>query len=128
MAEHEPARKTFERAALCIKTPCQDFINSYISEDQVEIDYILDPALFVAADATVTCTAFFESGGRFIKPLDDETIQFADQTVIHVLSDGLEVSEFRKCASKQLLPGLDTWHDGDLVVARDGYVAGMDIL
>ena len=120
--------RTFEEAESSIKTPCQDFINSYISEEQVEIDYILDPALFVAADATVTCTAFFENGGRFIKPLDDEIIQFADQTVIHVLSDGLEVLEFRKHAFKQLLPGLDTWHDGDLVIARDGYVAGMDML
>jgi hypothetical protein len=120
--------RTFEEAESSIKTPCQNFINSYIPEERVEIDYILDPALFVAADATVTCTAFFESGGRFIKPLDDETLQFADQTVIHVLSDGLEVSDFRKRAFKQLLPGLDTWHDGDLVVARDGYVAGMDML
>lgn len=120
--------KTFEAAESFIKTPCQNFIDSHIFEGLGNIDYILDPALLVAADATVTCTAFFESGCRFIKPLDDETIQFADQTVVHVLSDGLEVSDFRKRAFKQLLPGLDTWHDGDLVAARDGYVAGMDML
>jgi hypothetical protein len=119
---------TFEEAAECVKEPCRAFINSYFSNEKVEVDYILDPALIVAADAAVTCTAFFENGNRFIKPLDDETLQFADDTVVHILSDGIEVSEFRKCAFKQLLPGLDTWHDGDLVVARDGYVAGMNIL
>ena len=111
-----------------IKEPCQAFINSYFPGETVEVDYILDPALFIAADVTVTSTAIFDDGSRFIKPLDDETLQFADQTVINVLGKGLEVSEFRKCAFKQLLPGLETWHDGDLVLARDGYVAGMNIL
>jgi len=120
--------RTFEEAEKCVKEPCQAFIDSYFSGERVEVDYILDPALFVAADAAVTCSAFYENGGRFIKPLDDETLQFADETVVHILSDGIEVSEFRKRAFKQLLPGLDTWHNGDLVVARDGYVAGMNML
>lgn len=38
------------------------------------------------------------------------------------------MSDFRKSAFEQLFPGLDTWHDGDLVVARDGDVAGMNRL
>lgn len=120
--------RNFEGAETCVKEPCQAFIDSYFSGEKVEADYILDPALFIAADATVTCTAVFENGRRFIKPLDDQILRFADETVVHILSDGIEVSEFRERAFKQLLPGLDTWHDGDLVVARDGYVAGMNIL
>ncbi|KIW18621.1 hypothetical protein PV08_02910 [Exophiala spinifera] len=111
-----------------IKHLCRNFILSCISEAGVETDYVLDPALYVAADAAVTCTTFFERGSRFIKPLDHEILEFADFTVANVLSGGLEVSDFRKHAFRQLLPGLDTWHDCDLVVARDGYVAGMDIL
>ncbi|KAF8847374.1 hypothetical protein BDZ45DRAFT_811632 [Acephala macrosclerotiorum] len=111
-----------------VKKPCRAFIDSYFSDEKVEADYILDPALFVAADATVTCTAVFENGRRFIKPLDHQILQFADETVVHILSDGIEVSEFRRLAFKQLLPGLDTWQDNDLVVARDGYVAGMNML
>jgi hypothetical protein len=104
-----------------IKNPCWDFLESCLSEEEIEIDYVLHPALFVAADATVTCTAFFEDGGRLIRPLDHQTIRFAEETVMDVLSYGLELSDFRERAFKQLLPGLDTWHDGDLVVARDGH-------
>lgn len=55
-------------------------------------------------------------------------VQSAGQTVIHLLSDGLIVSDFRSSAFQQLLPGLNTWDEGDLVVARDGYLAGMDML
>lgn len=104
--------RTFEEAEAFIKTPCQNFINSYIPEEQVEIDYILDPALFVAADATVTCTASFENGGRFIKPLDDQTIQFADQTVIHVLQMGW------KCHSSESMPSSNCF-----LVSRLGMMA-----
>jgi hypothetical protein len=62
--------RTFEEVEKCVKMPCQAFIDSHFSGEKVEVDYILDPALFVAADAAdaaVTCTAFFERGGRFVK-------------------------------------------------------------
>jgi hypothetical protein len=114
--------------ANCVKEPCLAFIQSYFPEENVKVDYILDPAFFIAADVTVTSTAFFDDGSRFIKLLDDETVQFANETVLSILGKGLEVSEFRKRAFEQLLPGLEVWHEGDLVVARDGYVVGMNIL
>lgn len=111
-----------------IKEPCQDFIDEFFPDESIETDYILDPALFIAADATVTCTAAYEDGVRYIRPVDDQTLSFADTAILQIFSGGLDISEFRKKAFMQLLPGIETWHHGNLIVARDGYVAGMNLL
>lgn len=126
--ENSYERRSLEWAEQSIKAPCRSFIKSYFPGEKVESDYILDPALFIAADASVTCTTFFQNGGRFINPMDAETLRFADRTVALILSHGLEASDFREKAFKQLLLGLDTWRNSNLVVARDGYVASMNIL
>lgn len=77
--------RTIEQVESFIRTLSENVINSCISEEEdVPIHYILDAALYVTADATVTCTTFFEGGGRFIKPLDDKLVEFADRTVFSV--------------------------------------------
>ena len=111
-----------------IKEPCQNFIHSLFPDKNIEIDHILDPALFTAADAAVTCTAVYKSDGRYIKPTDEQTLSLADTTSLQIFSSGIDVSDFWKNAFMQLLPGLETWHCGNLIVARDGYVAGMKML
>lgn len=108
--------------------PCKDFIRSYFPVEKVGLDRILEPALFIAADAVMTCTAFLENGFRYIRPLDTESLKLADQTVVRILLNGIELSDFRKQAFQKLLPGLETWHDDDLAVSSDGSVAGMDLL
>ena len=112
-----------------MKEACKDFIQRKFPSQSVEIDYILDAAFYIAADAAVTCSTMFLDGRRYIKPLDADTLGHAEQTVLALLSSGLDASEYRERAFKQLLPGLNRdWHNGNLVIARDGYVAGMNIL
>lgn len=108
--------------------PCKDFIQLYFPVEEVGLDRILEPALFIAADAVMTCTAFLENGLRYIRPLDTESLKLSDKTVVRILLDRIELSDFRKQAFQKLLPGLETWHDDDLVVPSDGFVAGMDLL
>lgn len=52
--------RTFEDAESSIRTACGGFIKSCFSGKPVDVVHVLDAALFVAADAAVTCTAFFE--------------------------------------------------------------------
>lgn len=119
--------RTYEEAEKCIKSSCGEFIKLSMGPE-TEVDYILDPAMFIAANAIVTCTCSLKNGRRYITPMDDQSIEFAEKTIIHVLSDGLDISEFRRAAFLQLLPGLEIMHAGDLVVAWNGYVVGMSIL
>ncbi|MCJ1327757.1 hypothetical protein MMC10_004432 [Thelotrema lepadinum] len=115
-----------------ILTICKEFVRTRCRQRDRPLEdlfsNIIEPALYVSADAAVTCTAFFVTGSRYIKPLDEEAVESASSIVGTLLTTGLEVRDFRRYAFNLLLPGSNTWHNDDLAICRDGYVAGMDIL
>ena len=43
-------------------------------------------------------------------------------------NDGLDIKHFRRLAFLQLIPRLDEFNDRDLIVSKNGHVAGMAVL
>jgi hypothetical protein len=57
--------RTYEEAEKSIKTSCGEFIKLAMGPE-AEVDYILDPAMFIAAHAIVTCTSSLKIGRRYV--------------------------------------------------------------
>ncbi|KFY85042.1 hypothetical protein V500_08766 [Pseudogymnoascus sp. VKM F-4518 (FW-2643)] len=98
--------------------PCKDFIRSYFPVEDVGLDRILEPALFIAADAVITCTAFLENGFRYIRPLDTESLKLADQTVRgQIRKDDVSYNSIREATFERMagngprLPAINSFQD-----------------
>jgi hypothetical protein len=111
-----------------VQAACSLFIKNAVGDD-VETSYIIDPACYIALDAVTTSTVSLVSGCRYFSPFTAEDLSRTDAAIGALLSnDGLDIKHFRRLAFLQLIPGLDEFHDRDLIVSKNGHVAGMAIL
>jgi hypothetical protein len=111
-----------------VQTACSLFIKNAVGDD-IETSYIIDPACYIALDAVTTSTVSLVSGCRYFSPFTAEDHSRTDAAIGALLSnDGLDIKHFRRLAFLQLLPGLDELNDRDLIVSKNGHVAGMAVL
>ncbi len=110
-----------------------DTIKEEISGDSCDdyIDWILDPASYIALDVIVTSTAVSAGRGctRYMN-LDAASHLAETDTIIGGLlsKKGLDIKTFRRLSFTHLLPGITSFHDQDLVITQNGCVAGMAAL
>jgi len=117
-----------ELAMELVREACAGFINDSVGAG-VENSYIVDPATYIALDAIVTSTTEVVSGTRYFSPLTYEIFSRTDYTIGELLcQDGLDIQQFRSLAFTHLLPGFSDFEKHDLIVARNGYIAGMAVL
>jgi hypothetical protein len=104
---------------------CSSFISDAVGGD-IESSHITDPAMYIALDAIATSTVTVVSGKRYFSPLNSADLTRTDQRLASFFSGhGMDVREFRRLAFTHLLPGSQDIDDADLIVAQNGYVAGM---
>lgn len=108
---------------------CQKYIERVLGTE-VPATRMIEPALYLAYDAIITCTCMIEECARYVPSfagleMDEPDIE---DHLKDLLVGGISINEFRECALKQLLPGLHDVHSGDLVISMNGLVAGMSIL
>src|ERR1700728_1579696 len=94
-----------DRVSTRIHVICKEFLQAEPSLRSLlenttpvsELDIILEPALYVAQDALLTCTSQIKSGIRYIVPYDQKNND-SMSTIELVLTKGLELNEFRRLA------------------------------
>jgi hypothetical protein len=100
-----------------------------VTNSACDASYIIDPATYIALDATITSTVKVMQGTRYLSPLTAMDLDRTDEIVGKLLfRDGLDIQEFRRLAFTHLLPGLPSFHPQDLIVSYGGYTVGMDVL
>jgi hypothetical protein len=110
-----------------IEVLCTTYINTSVPTG-IAVASVLDPALYIAADALVTSTANISSGERLIPPFDHYRRYFSSRVINSLFGCGLEINTFRRFAFQQLLPGYDLWDPGHVIVCCNGNVAGLAML
>lgn len=89
----------------------------------------MDPATYIALDAIVTSTTDVVSGTRYFSPLTYEILSRTDTAIGALLCrDGLDIQKFRSLAFMHLLPEFSDFDKHNLIVALNGYIAGMAVL
>jgi len=107
---------------------CSAWVTKVI-DSACDASYIVDPATYLAFNATVTSTIKMATGTRYFSPLTALDLDRTDEMVGKLLSrDGLELQSFRELAFTHLLPGLPSFLPQDLVVSYGGFTVGMDVL
>jgi hypothetical protein len=111
-----------------VQTACSLFIKNAVRGD-IETSYIINPACYIALDAVTTSTVSWSPDAGDFGPFTAEDHSRTDAAIGAPLSsDGLDIKHFRRLAFLQLIPGLDEFNDRDLIVSKNGQVAGMAVL
>ncbi|KAH7418719.1 hypothetical protein BKA64DRAFT_207069 [Cadophora sp. MPI-SDFR-AT-0126] len=131
--EDHTSPRSAELVVRKIKEACSNFFRDAIGEEIVTdgIDLIVDPASYIALDAIVTSTANPAGRGcnRYMSLDAAANLNETDEIIGALLSEnGLNIKSFRRLSFAHLLPGITEFHDRDLVVTQNGYVAGMAAL
>ncbi|CZR70042.1 uncharacterized protein PAC_19943 [Phialocephala subalpina] len=131
--ENQTSPRSAELVVRKIKEACSNFVRDAIGEEIVTdgIDLIVDPASYIALDAIVTSTANPVGRGcnRYMSLDAAANLNETDEIIAALLSEnGLNIKSFRRLSFAHLLPGITEFHDRDLVVTQNGYVAGMAAL
>ena len=80
-------------------------------------------------DMVTTSTVSLVSRCRYFSPYTAEDLSRTDAAISALLpNDGLDIKHFRRLAFLQLIPRLDEFNDRDLIVSKNGHVAGMAVL
>ena len=111
-----------------VRVACSLFVEHSVG-DHIKANSITGLACYIAMDAITTSTASLEPGCRYFSPRT--AIDFSRSYAAigaFFCRDGIDVRQFRRIAFLQLIPGLEEFSDRDLIVANNGYVAGMAIL
>jgi hypothetical protein len=131
--EDHASPKSAELVVRKIKEACSNFFRHTIGEEfgSDTMDLIVDPASYIALDAIVTSTANLAGRGcnRYMSLDAAASLSETDEVIGAFLSEnGLNIKSFRRLSFMHLLPGITEFHDQDLVVTQNGYVAGMAAL
>ncbi|KAI9726434.1 MAG: hypothetical protein M1828_001256 [Chrysothrix sp. TS-e1954] len=103
-----------------------DYLAGDIVQDTAQIT---ESALYVAYDAVVTATCKFQDCSRYITTAYRGDVGEMHKDLASLLLGGMPLDRFRVLALQQVLAGAhESIHPGDILIARQGIVAGMAIL